>query len=286
MFGFLNVNKPSGMSSHKVISILRKITGIKQIGHAGTLDPLASGVLPVAIGKASKLIDYMPEDKAYIASMYLGKVSDTYDTEGTIEETGYRKILLEEIENALNSYRGKVVQIPPAFSAVHYNGKRLYELARNGEIPADIPTREIEVYKNEIVSFDYENQILKIEVECSKGTYIRSIVHDLGQMLGCGAVMFELVRTKSSGFNLKNSIELSDNLENHIIISNLVNPLNILDMQKYEINENEFNKLLNGNKFKSRNNFALSDILLTQNGKILAIAKVESEFIQPRKVLL
>ena len=231
MFGFLNVNKPSGMSSHKVISILRKITGIKQIGHAGTLDPLASGVLPVAIGKASKLIDYMPEDKAYIASMYLGKVSDTYDTEGTIEETGYRKILLEEIENALNSYRGKVVQIPPAFSAVHYNGKRLYELARNGEIPADIPTREIEVYKNEIVSFDYENQILKIEVECSKGTYIRSIVHDLGQMLGCGAVMFELVRTKSSGFNLKNSIELSDNLENHIIISNLVNPLNILDMQ-------------------------------------------------------
>ncbi len=286
MFGFLNVNKPSGMSSHKVISILRKITGIKQIGHAGTLDPLASGVLPVAIGKASKLIDYMPEDKAYIASMYLGKVSDTYDTEGTIEETGYRKILLEEIENALNSFRGKVVQIPPAFSAVHYNGKRLYELARNGEIPDDIPTREIEVYKNEIVSFEYENQILKIEVECSKGTYIRSIVHDLGQMLGCGAVMFELVRTKSSGFNLKNSIELSDNLENHIIISNLVNPLNILDMQKYEINENEFNKLLNGNKFKSRNNFALSDILLTQNGKILAIAKVEGEFIQPRKVLL
>ena len=286
MFGFLNVNKPSGMSSHKVISVLRKITGIKQIGHAGTLDPLASGVLPIAIGKASKLIDYMPEDKAYIASMYLGKVSDTYDTEGTIEETGYRKITLEEIQLALNSFRGKVVQIPPAFSAVHYNGKRLYELARNGEIPDDIPTREIEVYKNEIVSFDYENQILKIEVECSKGTYIRSIVHDLGQMLGCGAVMFELIRIKSSGFFINNSIELSENLAKDVVFSNLVNPLNILDMQTYEINEYEFNKLLNGNKFKCRNNFALSDILLTQNGKILAIAKVEGEFIQPRKVLL
>lgn len=286
MFGFLNVNKPSGMSSHKVISVLRKITGIKQIGHAGTLDPLASGVLPIAIGKASKLIDYMPEDKAYIANMYLGKVSDTYDTEGTIEETGYRKIMLEEIQMALNSFRGKVVQIPPAFSAVHYNGKRLYELARNGEIPDDIPTREIEVYKNEIVSFDYENQILKIEVECSKGTYIRSIVHDLGQMLGCGAVMFELIRTKSSGFFINNSIELSENLAKDVVFSSLVNPLNILDMKTYEINEYEFNKLLNGNKFKCRNNFALSDILLTKNGKILAIAKVEGEFIQPRKVLL
>ena len=285
MFGFLNVNKPSGMSSHKVISVLRKITGIKQIGHAGTLDPLASGVLPVAIGKASKLIDYMPEDKAYIASMYLGKISDTYDTEGNIEETGYRKISLDEIENALTSFRGKVVQIPPAFSAVHYNGKRLYELARNGQIPDDIPTREIEVYKNEIFSFDYENQILKIEVECSKGTYIRSIVHDLGQVLGCGAVMFELIRTKSSGFSIDNAIDINIETTKEEVSMNIVNPLLILSMKRYEIDDEAFNKLLNGNRFKSREVLS-GDILLTKNDKILAVATALDEYVQPRKVFL
>ncbi|MCD7780608.1 MAG: tRNA pseudouridine(55) synthase TruB, partial [Candidatus Gastranaerophilales bacterium] len=143
MFGFLNINKPSGITSHKVISVLRKITGIKQIGHSGTLDPLACGVLPVAIGKASKLIDYLPSDKSYQAGLYLGMKSDTYDIEGNIEKTGFRKISKDEIINVLNHYRGTVKQIPPAYSAVHYNGKRLYELAREGKIPDDIPSRDI-----------------------------------------------------------------------------------------------------------------------------------------------
>ena len=188
MFGFLNVNKQSGITSHKVISILRKVTGIKQIGHAGTLDPLASGVLPVAIGKASKLIDYLEEDKSYQVGMYLGKVSDTYDTEGKVEETGSKKITVEEIEAILPKFRGETKQIPPAFSAVHYNGKRLYELARSGKIPDDIPSRDIVIYKNELISFDYEKQILKLDIDCSKGTYIRTIVNDIGQELGCGDV--------------------------------------------------------------------------------------------------
>ena len=155
MFGFLNVNKPSGITSHQVISKLRKITGVKQIGHAGTLDPLASGVLPVAIGKTTKLLDYLPSDKAYIVKMEFGKRSDTYDIEGNIEETGYRKVMLVEIEKGLVFQRGKVKQIPPAFSAVHYNGKRLYELAREGKIPEDIPSREITIYENEILNFDF-----------------------------------------------------------------------------------------------------------------------------------
>ncbi|MBQ3640850.1 tRNA pseudouridine(55) synthase TruB, partial [bacterium] len=163
MFGFLNINKPSGISSHKVIAILRKILGIKQIGHAGTLDPLANGVLPVAVGKASKLIDYLPSDKRYIAGLEFGKISDTYDIEGTIEQTGYRKITLEEIQNALVNLRGEVSQVPPAYSAVHYNGKRLYELAREGKIPDDIPARKINIYKNEVLDFDFEHQILKLD---------------------------------------------------------------------------------------------------------------------------
>ncbi len=285
MFGFLNVNKPSGITSHKVISILRKITGIKQIGHAGTLDPLASGVLPIAIGKASKLIDYMEEDKSYQAGMYLGKVSDTYDIEGKVEDTRYRKITLEEIKNILPLFRGECKQIPPAFSAVHYNGKRLYELARNGQIPEDIPSRDINIYKNEIISFDCENQILKLDISCSKGTYIRTIINDIGNELGCGAVIFELTRTKSSDMNIGNSLNLTETTTKEEIENNLINPLDVLKMPVYQINEYEYNKLLNGNKFKNRSD-KTGNILLVQNNKILAIASADCNYIQPKKVLL
>lgn len=285
MFGFLNVNKPSGITSHKVISILRKITGIKQIGHAGTLDPLASGVLPIAIGKASKLIDFMEEDKAYQVGMYLGKVSDTYDTEGKVEETNSEKIDLDSIINILPKFHGNIKQIPPAFSAVHYNGKRLYELARSGNIPEDIPSRDISIYKNELISFDYENQILKLDISCSKGTYIRTIVNDIGQELACGAVMFELIRTNSSGMNISNSLNINEETRIEDIKNYLINPLNILRMATYEINEYEYNKLLNGNKFKNRKGIQ-GNILLIQNNKILALACANNNEVQPKKVLL
>lgn len=285
MFGFLNVNKPSGITSHKVISILRKITGIKQIGHAGTLDPLASGVLPIAIGKASKLIDYMEEDKAYQVGMYLGKVSDTYDTEGKVEETNSKKIDLDSIINILPKFRGNTKQIPPAFSAVHYNGKRLYELARSGNIPENIPSRDISIYKNELISFDYENQILKLDISCSKGTYIRTIVNDIGQELGCGAVMFELIRTKSSGLNINDSLKINEKTTLEDIKQHLLNPITILKLEKYEINEYEYNKLLNGNKFKNRKSIQ-GDILLVQKNRVMALAYADKNEIQPKKVLL
>ncbi len=285
MFGFININKPSGITSQKVISIIRKITGVKQVGHAGTLDPLASGVLPVALGKATKLIDYLSNDKEYIVSMYLGKISDTYDIEGIVENTGYRKIQLEEIKEILPIFIGKQEQIPPIYSAVHYKGKRLYELARKGEIPHDIKKRGIDIYNNEIISFDYEKQILKLKIGCSKGTYIRSIVHDIGQELGSGAVMFELVRTQSSGLRIKNSIELKQDLRIENIEENIINPINILPLKKYEINEEEKTKLQNGNKFKNPTKIS-GIIMLIEDNKLKAIAEANSDFIQPKKVLI
>lgn len=285
MFGFLNINKPKGITSHKVISVLRKITGIKQIGHAGTLDPIASGVLPVAIGKASKLIDYLPTDKSYQVSMFLGKISDTYDTDGVVEDTGFRKIELNEIENILDEFRGDITQIPPAYSAVHYNGKRLYELARAGKIPADIPSRRICVYKNEIISFDYEKQILKLDISCSKGTYIRTIVYDIGQKLGSGAVMFELIRTMSADMAIDNAIDLDENLEKSFIEQNLISPLNLIKLPVIELNDETYKKVLNGNRFK--NNYNLNgEIFLVKNKNIIAIAIAQDDFIQPKKVLL
>lgn len=285
MFGFLNINKPKGITSHKVISVLRKITGIKQIGHAGTLDPIASGVLPVAIGKASKLIDYLPTDKSYQVSMFLGKISDTYDTDGVVEDTDFRKIELSEIENILDEFRGDITQIPPAYSAVHYNGKRLYELARARKIPDDIPSRRICVYKNEIISFDYEKQILKLDISCSKGTYIRTIVNDIGQKLGSGAVMFELIRTMSADMAIDNAIDLDENLEKSFIEQNLISPLNLIKLPVIELNDETYKKVLNGNRFK--NNYNLNgEIFLVKNKNIIAIAIAQEDFIQPKKVLL
>ncbi len=285
LFGFLNINKPSEMTSHKVISVLRKLTGIKQIGHAGTLDPLASGVLPIAMGKASKLIDYLPDDKEYIAGMYLGKISDTYDIEGNIKETGAKKITIKEIEQVLPSFRGQIKQIPPAFSAVHYNGKRLYELARKGQIPDDIPSRDITVYKNDIIDFDYDNQILKLDIACSKGTYIRTIINDIGEKLGTGAVMFELTRTLSSGLELKNSLSLNNNITIEDIQNNIIKPQDILPLKSIEISQEEYNIAVTGNKFKNRYNIE-GNILILNDGRITALAMAGIEFIQPKKVLI
>ena len=285
MFGFFNVNKPSGITSHKVISVLRKITGIKQIGHAGTLDPLASGVLPIAIGKCSKLIDYLPTDKSYKVTMNLGKVSDTYDIEGKVEETGARKISLEEIEAILPKFRGETKQIPPAFSAVHYNGKRLYELARSGNIPDDIPSRDIVIYKNELISFDYENQILKLDIECSKGTYIRTIVNDIGQELACGAVMSELIRTMSATMLLEEAIDLDLLESKEDVLSKLISPLEILKLGKLTLKEQGYKKVLNGNYLE--NPFDLrGEILLLYEGKVVALAECKENLIHPKKVLL
>lgn len=285
MFGFLNVNKPSGITSHKVIAILRKITGIKQIGHAGTLDPLASGVLPVAIGKASKLIDYLPSDKSYRVGMYLGMTSDTFDTEGVIQKKECEKVSLEQIEAILPQFRGKTKQIPPAFSAVHYNGKRLYELARSGKIPDDIPARDITIYRNELLEFDCEKQILKLDISCSKGTYIRTIVNDLGEALGCGAVMFELTRTDAASMKLENALNLSEELSKEDIARNLINPKDVVPLEQIEISPENFKWLLNGNKFKNVYK-VVGDVLLLKDGNVVALACAEGDYIQPKKVLL
>ena len=283
--GFLNINKPSGITSHKVISILRKITGIKQIGHAGTLDPLASGVLPVAIGKASKLIDYLSSDKRYIAGLEFGKKSDTYDIEGQIEILNAKPVTLEQIEKVLPLFRGVIKQIPPAYSAVHYNGKRLYELARAGKIPDDIPSRLINIYKNEIIEFDEKNQKLKLDISCSKGTYIRTIVNDLGEALNTGAIMFELTRTEAAGLKIQNSLKLNEKVTKEDIIKNLIKPNEILSLACFEISENERKIIEHGNKIKNRFN-AKKDLLLMQNKELIALAVANTDYIQTKKLML
>ena len=286
MFGFLNINKPKGMTSHDVVAKLRKITKIKQIGHTGTLDPLAEGVLPIAIGKASRLIEYLKEDKAYIAKLEFGKISDTYDIEGSISEYSNKKITQNEIEKALKNFIGTIQQTPPAYSAIHYNGKRLYELAREGNIPDEIPKRTVTIETCDLKSFNQEQQIAEIEIKCSKGTYIRSIVHDLGMNLQTGAIMTELTRTKSGKFVFDKSIKLKDLIDKQTVENNLINPIEMLNINSLTVNDNEVEKIKHGQAIPT-DKFKENEIIcLNYNSKICAIGEKKGSLILTKKVFI
>ncbi len=286
LMGFINVFKPQGITSHDVVSRLRKAIKIKQIGHTGTLDPLAEGVLPVAIGKATRLIEYLEEGKGYIASIQFGKISDTYDIEGNVSNFSDKKVSEEDIKTALVKFTGEIEQIPPAYSAVHYNGKRLYELAREGKIPEDIPKRKVFVETITLISFNEEEQTAKIEVDCSKGTYIRSIVHDLGQELGCGAVMTGLLRTKAGKFTVNNAVKLDDITDLAAAEKYLHNPVEVLSYKSYRLSADELNKVKHGQSVITKDYDENETVCLVYNNKLCAIAQKSEDKLLTKKVFI
>ena len=203
----LNIRKETGYTSHDVVARLRRIFGMKRIGHTGTLDPAATGVLPVALGKATKLVDLIADrDKTYEALMRLGVVTDTQDMTGRILETRPVEVTEELLRKVCGSFQGELEQIPPMYSAVRMNGKHLYELARQGMVVERKP-RKITVYGIEILSV--ELPVIRMVITCSKGTYIRTLCHDIGDALGCGASMEKLTRTRVGDFLWKDSLTLS-----------------------------------------------------------------------------
>lgn len=273
MFGFININKPAGITSHDVVAKLRRISKIKQIGHTGTLDPMAQGVLPVAIGKASRLIEYLEENKGYIAKLQLGKVSDTYDTEGAVKEYSDKKISKAEFADVLANFRGRIEQIPPVYSAVHYNGKRLYELARKGILPDDIPKRTVFINKLELLQYNEEEQTAEIEVECSKGTYIRSLINDIGLTLGCGAVMSGLTRTKSGLFTIDTAVPLDALIDIEDIEKHLINPIEVLSYKSYLLTEFEYQKIKHGQSIDAGKTDNSDYFCLVYKNELCAIAQ-------------
>ncbi|MBD5403284.1 tRNA pseudouridine(55) synthase TruB [bacterium] len=283
MFGFLNIYKPKGMTSHDVVAQLRRITKIKQIGHTGTLDPFAVGVLPVCIGKATRLIEYLKDDKEYLATVQFGKTTDSYDLDGNVVSTFDKKVSIEEIKSALKSFEGEIEQLPPIYSAIKVNGKKLYEYARKGE-DVEIKPRKVFISKIELKDFDESAQSAKVLVACSKGTYIRSIAHDLGQSLGCGGYLNSLERTKAGEFLSEHSIKLEDISDKSIVGSNIINPLDILDFPKYEMNEIEAERVLHGISLQNKG-FKDSDIvILIYSGRIYAVGITEKNKIIVKKV--
>ncbi|MGI0489848.1 tRNA pseudouridine(55) synthase TruB [Pantanalinema rosaneae CENA516] len=210
MDGFLNLNKPAGFTSHDCVAKVRRLFKLKRVGHAGTLDPAATGVLPIALGKATRLLQYLPSDKAYQATIQLGVITTTDDLEGEIlaKQPVSTTLNLETVTAALQKFQGKIQQIPPNYSAVQVQGKRLYDLARTGA-EINVQPRMIEVYKIELLDWrsgDFPE--LDLAIICGSGTYIRAIARDLGQVLKTGGTLAKLLRTSSSGFDLSNSLTL------------------------------------------------------------------------------
>ncbi|NLD50123.1 MAG: tRNA pseudouridine(55) synthase TruB [Clostridiaceae bacterium] len=208
MNGILNVLKPAGMTSFDVIGYLRKILKIKKIGHTGTLDPAAVGVLPICIGKATKAIEFlMDKDKIYRAELTLGISTDTQDSTGETISIKDVSVTREQIINATNSFCGKYLQLPPMYSAIKVNGRKLYDLARAG-LEVERKEREVEIHFINILSI--RNNRVIFDVGCSKGTYIRTLCSDIGEKLGCGGHMSFLVRTKAGQFSLEDSLTLEE----------------------------------------------------------------------------
>ena len=211
MQGFINLFKEANFTSHDCVAKLRGLLRLKRIGHGGTLDPAATGVLPIALGKATRLLQYLHPDKAYKATIRLGVVTETDDLEGEIiSQTPEVKVSLEEVTEALKQFTGKLSQIPPKYSAIQVQGKRLYDLARRGET-IEVPPRNVEVYKLEVLEWrSGEYPEIDVAIDCSTGTYIRAIARDLGTALGTGGTLAKLIRTQSAGFSLLDSLTFDE----------------------------------------------------------------------------
>lgn len=273
---FLNINKPKGITSFDVIRKLRQRLKIKQIGHSGTLDPLATGVLQVAIGSATKLLNYLKADKTYIAKMKFGYITDTFDIEGEktfIKEPDFD---LKQLKDVLDSFVGKTMQTPPKFSAIKINGQKACDIIRkNPNQQIQISPRQIEIYSIELIDFkDYEAEI---KVYCKKGTYIRSLINDIGQKLACGAYMTELTRIQAGNFEIKNSNNLDDE------ILNKINPLDALEFEKIELDDAQYSKIINGNPIEAYGKYG-KIVLLTKENKLVSIADLSDNLIKPKKV--
>jgi len=203
--GILNIDKPWGKTSFSIVAMVKRFSGEKRVGHAGTLDPAATGVLPICLGHGTRVTQFlMDATKTYRAEIELGVATDTYDASGEITQKGDpSSISREQLESALASFRGLIKQTPPMYSALKHHGQPLYELARAG-IQVERRSRPIEIYRLEIT--DWQTPVVTVEVECGKGTYIRSLAHDLGQSLGCGANLKSLIRSRCGIFDIKDAV--------------------------------------------------------------------------------
>jgi len=293
--GFLNINKAIGLTSFDVIRRLKKIIPQTKLGHLGTLDPMAEGVLPVAVGFATRLIEYVADtDKVYQAAMTLGGVSDTQDAWGHIE---YQPVInLDEVRlmRLLTKYTGTISQIPPMYSAVHHQGERLYVLARQG-ITVEREARQIEVHYLNLLGISQDEAgrpVVSLEIGCSQGSYIRTLCHDIGAELGTGAYMSALTRTRASGFTIDQAISLEQLHDHRNNWATWLYPVDfpLQHLPKVELDEGQQNRIRNGNQVTVASDTPTGVIrVYDRDHNLVAIARCDrrqgSNWLQPLKVV-
>lgn len=284
MHGFINIDKPLGITSHDVVARLRRITRIKRIGHAGTLDPAASGVLVVAVGQATRLIEYVQDDthKRYQAHIMLGSATDSDDATGTvIAESPLPTLTQSTIESVLSTLTGNIMQVPPKVSALHVDGQRMYDLARQGKAP-DLPARPVIVYGITLINWD--TQSIHIDVECGKGTYIRSLARDIGILLGTHAHLGALRRTMVGAFAVADALPL-DTLTIEQVKAHLVSPLQAINhLAHLTLNDEQVRRVRNGLPLTTSDTTDDEVALCDDQQQLIAIARRTNGQIAPHKV--
>lgn len=280
--GVLVVDKPAGPTSHDVVAKVRRRLRVKT-GHLGTLDPAATGVLPLVLGKATRLARFMQSaNKEYLATIRLGRTTNTYDAQGlTVRECRVPGLSSEEINRLLSEFLGEVQQVPPMFSAVKIDGERLYKAARRGET-RERPSRSVTIYELQLLGRDSES--LELRVHCSSGTYIRSLAHDLGERLGCGAHLERLRRTRSGEYDLSHSLRLEQVEQDW---SEALIPMNQLlpHLPALDVDERVALGILHGNPYRRPEAVGADYCRLFHRQSLLAIGRVNGPFIQPAVVL-
>lgn len=291
--GILVIDKDKGMTSADVVYHLRRVLHIRKIGHAGTLDPEVTGVLPIAIGQATKLIEMMhTRPKEYIGTGLFGYSTDSYDVTGTVlkEKKLIQPFSGAEIQENMNKFVGEIVQVPPIYSAVKVNGKHLYEYAREG-IEVERPQRRVEVKQYDLTKepvFDINTgqESFDFKIKCSKGTYVRSLVNDLGEKLDCPATMTYLRRTASSGFDITQAVKLKEIEENPKKATELIQPIDAFfkEYTQVDLTEGKWLKVKNGAGISLETN--AKKVALRYNKKVKAIYEKKGKLYRPSLMLL
>jgi tRNA pseudouridine55 synthase len=284
----LVVDKPIGLTSHDVVQIIRKGTNIRRAGHTGTLDPRASGVLVILVGPAVRLSEYVSaSDKRYQAVVRLGQSTDTYDADGRVVSTSPVNITEDEFSNALKQFIGEIEQVPPPYSAVKVKGKKAYEMAREGEEVELLP-RKIQVYNLDLLEWAPPDAV--IDVYCSSGTYVRSLAHDLGEALGCGAHLVGLRRTKSGRFTLRDAVplrKLRESFENGTWYQHLIPAAEALsDWPSIELTHTQVDDVRHGHRIPGDKELGKLARGISEQGELVALLEFDPEASewQPKKV--
>ena len=286
--GVLVVDKPVGMTSHQVVQVIRNGTRIKRAGHTGTLDPRASGVLVVLIGPAVRLSEYISaEDKRYQATIKLGESTDTYDGDGTVTGNAEVSVTKEQFEEALSHFVGEIEQVPPPYSAIKVQGRHAYDMARNGE-EVELEPRLINVYSLEVIEWNLPEVV--VDVHCSSGTYVRSLAHDLGNMLGCGANLTGLRRTKSGRFTLRDAVslrKLTETFDSNAWYQYLIPAAEALsEWPSLTLTNEQVDAVRHGHRIPAEGKEGQLVRAITDQGELVALMEYDTasgEF-QPRKV--